>query len=181
MKIQIGRLITFLMLACGSSALAAGVKISADEMAAFEAVQESFLENCAMCHGSDGIPMLPGVPNFAKSERMEKSDKDLLVIMGQGKDLMPAWEDFFTEQEQLEFLNYVRGIAGIKVFDERCSECHRISHPAINTSFQEPRAAMIGHQGKIEICSGGDIEESISRQELVDVVTYLRSLKNYQE
>jgi hypothetical protein len=40
---------------------------------------------------------------------------------------------------------------------------------------------MIGHQGKIEICSGGDIEESISRQELVDVVTYLRSLKNYQE
>ena len=181
MKILFVILITLVALACGSKACADMGEISADEMLAFEAVQEAYLENCSMCHGSDGIPMLPGAPNFSNGERLEKTDTELMVIMKEGKDLMPAWEDFFTDKEQIELLNYVRGIAGTNVFVEQCSECHSENHPALNHSFQESRASLIAHEGKIEICSGDDIEESISRQELVDVITYLRTLKNYQE
>ncbi len=32
---------------------------------------------CISCHGENGQPMIPGVPSFAKGERLEKSDEQL--------------------------------------------------------------------------------------------------------
>lgn len=34
--------------------------------------QASFEEYCASCHGYDGVPIVPGTPNFANGERLTK-------------------------------------------------------------------------------------------------------------
>ena len=36
-----------------------------------------FDANCAACHGAGGEAMIPGVPNFAKGERLDKDDAAL--------------------------------------------------------------------------------------------------------
>ena len=72
-------------------------------------------ENCAFCHGYDGTPILPGAPNFAEGERLEKCNAALLVTMKMGKNDMPPWEDVLSLHEQRQLLNFVRRfVAGEK-------------------------------------------------------------------
>jgi mono/diheme cytochrome c family protein len=76
-----------------------------------EALALLYEENCAFCHGYDGFPILPGAPNFAAGERLEKCDAALLVTMMTGKNDMPPWEDVLSRHEQRELLNFVRRFA----------------------------------------------------------------------
>ena len=73
-----------------------------------EALALLYEENCAFCHGYDGIPILPGAPNFAEGERLEKCNATLLVTMKMGKNDMPPWEDVLSLHEQRQLLNFVR-------------------------------------------------------------------------
>jgi mono/diheme cytochrome c family protein len=73
-----------------------------------EALALLYEENCAFCHGYDGIPILPGAPNFAEGERLEKCNAALLVTMKTGKNDMPPWEDVLSLHEQRQLLNFVR-------------------------------------------------------------------------
>ena len=73
-----------------------------------EALALLYEENCAFCHGYDGIPILPGAPNFAEGERLEKCNAALLVTMKMGKNDMPPWEDVLSLHEQRQLLNFVR-------------------------------------------------------------------------
>ena len=143
----------------------------------FETMRDTYSENCATCHGFDGIPMLAGVPNFSKGERMEKSDEELLVIMKDGKGLMPAWKDIFDGERQNQLLDYVRAMPGDQVFSARCLECHENRVPALSHQIPKTKTALLESKEDIEICTGNDIETVISRQELADVVTYLRILQ----
>ncbi len=163
-----------------SLSLAADDGISESEIEAFNETKEAFYQNCAMCHGFDGVPMLPDVPNFAKGERLDKSDDELLSVMENGQGLMPSWKEIFKRDKQLELLNFARGMTGEKVFEERCLECHESGVRMINDSLPGTRSELISATGEIEICSGGDVEQNTPREELADVVTYLRVLKKFK-
>lgn len=78
----------------------------ADDVAAGKIVYEGY---CAACHGFDGIPIMPDTPNFAKAEKMEASDEELLnsIVNGKG-DVMPPWLGILTEEQCAQVLAYIR-------------------------------------------------------------------------
>ena len=73
--------------------------------------QEIFETKCAVCHGVGGTAILPNAPHFAKGERMEKSDDELLTNVFEGLNVMPPWKGILSEQEIREVLIYVRSLA----------------------------------------------------------------------
>ena len=71
--------------------------------------QALYEENCGVCHGYDGIPILPNSPNFSSGERMEKTDAKLLKSINAGKgDIMPPWQEVLTPEQQKAVLKYIR-------------------------------------------------------------------------
>lgn len=67
-----------------------------------------FDDNCASCHGADGVAVMAGVPNFAKGERMEKPDAVLLKTISGGLNVMPAWKGVISDTDQADALAYAR-------------------------------------------------------------------------
>jgi len=63
---------------------------------------------CPMCHGIDGVPVIPGTPNFARGEGMIKPDSQLLLVVYSGAKLMPAWKGLLTRQEMINVVTYIR-------------------------------------------------------------------------
>lgn len=61
-----------------------------------------------MCHGIDGVPVIPGTPNFARGEGMIKPDSQLLLVVYSGAKLMPAWKGLLTRQEMINVVTYIR-------------------------------------------------------------------------
>ncbi len=41
---------------------------------------------CISCHGENGVPMIPGIPNFSQGERLDKSDEELKKSIMNGVD-----------------------------------------------------------------------------------------------
>lgn len=167
-------LLLFAVLSPVSGANAQSGEISAQDMQRHAAVRETFDDNCAACHGYDGVPMLPGTPNFVAGERLERSDDELLATIAQGQDLMPPWADEFTVEQRKQLLNYIRGFAGELVFQSKCSSCHEDSVPA--STIPDQREAVLEYAGEIDFCSS-DIEAGMSRKDVADVMDFLVSLK----
>ncbi|MCP4277842.1 MAG: cytochrome c, partial [Gammaproteobacteria bacterium] len=78
-------------------AVASNTGISAEDIASIDDARDLYQSNCAACHGFDGVPIMAGVPNFGKNERMEKTDQELLASIKNGKIpesggvAMPPW------------------------------------------------------------------------------------------
>jgi cytochrome c6 len=67
-----------------------------------------FEDNCVSCHGPDGVALVPGVPNFAKGERLEKPDSQLLMTIQNGLNVMPSWRGVITDTQIADALSYAR-------------------------------------------------------------------------
>jgi len=95
----------------GLLVIASAPHVKADEDA--DAGKQIFEMYCAACHGFDGVPLLPEMPNFAKGERMEKSDADLLKTIQEGKagTVMPSWTGVLTVEQREEALAFIREIS----------------------------------------------------------------------
>jgi mono/diheme cytochrome c family protein len=50
--------------------LASDTSISAEDIIKMDDARDVFQASCAACHGFDGIPIMPGIPNFSKGERL---------------------------------------------------------------------------------------------------------------
>ncbi len=136
--------------------------------------KEIYHERCAACHGIDGNPVLPTAPSFAKGERMEKSDKELLQTMKHGKNQMPAWKDILNAGEMKEVLTFARIVAGDKIFEEKCLKCHsRI--PKLKSDVPDEKALKT-FEGTLDICRSCEIEKEMTNEELIEVIRYLRTL-----
>ena len=173
-KLLIMHLMLLAAMLPSSGTFAQSGEISEQDMQRHEAVRETFDENCAACHGYDGVPMLPGTPNFIAGERLERSDDELLTTIAQGKDLMPPWEGELTVEQRKQLLNYIRGFAGELVFQSKCSSCHEDSVPA--NTIPGKRKEVLEYAGEIDFCTS-DIEASMSRKDVADVLDFLVSLK----
>lgn len=137
--------------------------------------KEIYHERCAACHGMDGNPILPASPNFAKGERMEKPDKELLQTMKHGKNQMPAWKDILNEGELKEVLTFARIVAGDKIFEERCLKCHSSSLPRLRTGVPDTKN-LKNLEGPMDICRSCEIEKEMTNEELIEIIRYLRML-----
>ncbi|MFQ5992318.1 MAG: c-type cytochrome [Nitrospiraceae bacterium] len=79
-----------------------------------------YKQYCAVCHGALGRgdgPMAkattPPAPRLTSREVREKSDKDLLNVIAEGRGgSMPAWRGILNDQELLDMVAYVRSLSG---------------------------------------------------------------------
>ena len=67
-----------------------------------------YSKRCAGCHGANGLPQVPGVPNFSMGEGMMKSDQELMQFVKKGKTVMPGFEGILTDEEILDVIAHVR-------------------------------------------------------------------------
>lgn len=149
----------------------------ADEKKAgsFQGGKEIFHERCAACHGVDGVPILPGTPEFAKGERLDKSDEELLKTIMHGKDQMPAWKETLSTQQCKDALTYVKVIVGEKVFAEKCLECHGGGTPNVPSTILK-EADLKKSDKPFDLCKGCEVESELSNEELLGVIRYLRAI-----
>ncbi len=67
-----------------------------------------YAQHCANCHGSTGVPVMPGSPNFQRGEKLLQPDMILLASIRQGKNAMPAYVGILRDQEIMDVVAYLR-------------------------------------------------------------------------
>lgn len=70
--------------------------------------QQVYQRHCAMCHGPTGAGVMPGAPNFARSERLFQPDPTLVDILRKGKNAMPPFIGILTDRELFDVVAYLR-------------------------------------------------------------------------
>lgn len=152
--------------------------ISSTDFDALNGARDIYQENCAACHGYDGVPMVAGAANFSVGERLDKSDAELLGIIRNGKDNMPPWEDMLSGRDQATALFYVRQLVGDILFVDNCAACHADSLPpfAAGVPADEALADAAGAADGFEICGGSDVESALDPGQLADLVRFVRRL-----
>ncbi len=63
---------------------------------------------CLSCHGRAGVNVMPGAPNFARSEGLMQPDLALLASIKTGKNAMPAYIGILNDREILDVIAYMR-------------------------------------------------------------------------
>jgi mono/diheme cytochrome c family protein len=79
-----------------------------------------YLTQCALCHGTKGDgkgemteEMKINPPDFTKPETLkDRTDGELFVIIGVGKEPMPSQAGRLTDQHRWNLVNYLRALAG---------------------------------------------------------------------
>jgi cytochrome c6 len=66
---------------------------------------------CAGCHGLNGVPVMPGAPNFANQERLLQPDNLLLISIKSGKNAMPAFQGALTDNDIHDVIAFLRTLA----------------------------------------------------------------------
>lgn len=64
--------------------------------------------HCTGCHGRNGVPVMPGSPNFARSEGLMQPDLALMGSIRAGKNAMPAYVGILKDREILDVIAYMR-------------------------------------------------------------------------
>jgi cytochrome c6 len=67
-----------------------------------------YASNCALCHGTSGISVMPGAPNFARGDGMLRPDMSLLAAIRSGKNAMPAFQGMLTDRDIMDVIAYLR-------------------------------------------------------------------------
>ncbi len=63
---------------------------------------------CSGCHGPNGLPQVPAIPNFSMGEGMMKPDQELVKFIKKGKSVMPGFEGVLTDEEILDVVAHIR-------------------------------------------------------------------------
>ena len=63
---------------------------------------------CSGCHGANGIPTMPALPNFSMGQGMMKSDQEIMNFIKKGKSVMPGFEGVITDEEILNVIAHIR-------------------------------------------------------------------------
>lgn len=64
--------------------------------------------HCATCHGDRGRPTMPGLPDFARGERLLQADVKLVSAIKDGRGVMPAYRGLLTDDEILDVIAHLR-------------------------------------------------------------------------
>lgn len=94
-------------LACGWIAIGL---IQAGQALAIDLARGQRLYNmhCAVCHGINGVPVIPQAPSFVAKERLMQPDAVLIQSVKAGKTVMPPFIGILRDDEILDVLHYAR-------------------------------------------------------------------------
>lgn len=70
-----------------------------------------YSSHCAICHGANGTPVMPGAPNFRRMEGLMRSDMQVVNSIRNGKGSMPAFFGVLREREMLDVIAYLRTLS----------------------------------------------------------------------
>ncbi len=98
------RAVVILSAICTVLTLASAGSRAAD----FFAGQKIYQAHCARCHGPEGRPLLPNVPNFYQGERLDAPDGFLVRSIKAGGNLMPSFNRIIKDRDILNALAYIR-------------------------------------------------------------------------
>ena len=73
--------------------------------------RSTYTTHCAICHGADGTPTMPGAPNFRRMESLMRPDMQLLVAIRQGKGTMPGFFGVLRDRDILDVVAYLRTLS----------------------------------------------------------------------
>jgi cytochrome c553 len=184
---MLGPVLTLLMVTIiwQGPALAAHSGVSMDDIARLDDARDVYQTNCAACHGFDGVPMMPGIPNFSGGERLDKAEQELMASMQNGKEsesggiAMPPWQGTLSDEEMLAVLDYIRVIRGDLVFQEICTSCHSNTIPPAADSIPSTVEKLYLHQGPFNLCKGTDLDNMIERDDIISVIRFLGGISNH--
>lgn len=69
-----------------------------------------YADHCARCHGNNGVPQVPGTPDFSRGEGLMAPEQTLVRSLRYGRGLMPGYEVMLRGRELLDVLAYVRSL-----------------------------------------------------------------------
>jgi cytochrome c6 len=99
------RIVLPVLASCAAAFALAPVAAHANDPFAGRKVYE---QRCIGCHGPQGMAMMPGVPSFARGERLNYPDRMLLASLKNGKNMCPAWGKIVPDGQLLDVLAYIR-------------------------------------------------------------------------
>jgi len=67
-----------------------------------------YAQHCVICHGEDGVNVMPDAPNFANSEKLLRPDVFILTSIKEGINAMPAFQGVLKDQDILDVISYLR-------------------------------------------------------------------------
>jgi cytochrome c6 len=67
-----------------------------------------YATRCSGCHGPNGVPTMPDIPNFTLGQGMMKSDREVMAFIKKGKLVMPGFEGVLNDEEILDVIAHVR-------------------------------------------------------------------------
>ena len=70
-----------------------------------------YATHCAVCHGANGTPVMPGAPNFRRMEGLMRPDMQLMISIRSGKGAMPAYFGVLREREILDVIAFMRTLS----------------------------------------------------------------------
>lgn len=99
----------FLGSGIGLAALAA-ISLAASPAAAADVQRGGtiYASHCAVCHGANGNPVMPGAPNFRRIGSLMRPDLQLLSVIRSGKGAMPGYFGVLRDREILDVIAYLR-------------------------------------------------------------------------
>ncbi len=161
-----------------------------------------FANNCAVCHGSEGVGSY-GFPKLTDDEwQWGGTDEQIIQSITHGRTAaMPAWKDALGTDKTSQVVSYVQDLAagadkpneaGAAVYATYCVACHgadgtgnpMLGSPSLvddvwlygNTESQLTATISSGRNGKMPAHAGLLSEEKIKL-----IVAYVRSLKETNE
>jgi cytochrome c6 len=70
-----------------------------------------YASHCALCHGNNGTPVMPGTPNFRRMESLMRPDIQLMTAIRNGKGAMPGYFGVLREREILDVIAFMRTLS----------------------------------------------------------------------
>ncbi len=98
---------TKLAAAIGVSALLIGAALPARAGDVFKG-RDVYVKQCQICHGSNGVALMAGVPDLSRGEGMMQPDPTLLASIKSGISTMPAYLGILSDREILDVIAYMR-------------------------------------------------------------------------
>jgi len=64
--------------------------------------------HCSGCHGPNGVPQMPGAPDFKRGRALLRPDAELLRSIRRGRGAMPGYTGILTDREILDIVAFTR-------------------------------------------------------------------------
>lgn len=89
----------FLVLASAPAAMAAGDVFKGKEI---------YQRHCMGCHGGSGEGFMPGMPNFARGDRLFRTDRELEDAIRDGNGVMPSFNGLLEDDDMRDVVAFLR-------------------------------------------------------------------------